>query len=76
MLDCFNIPGFTIMDLTRPDPRNQREILSGLLNFAKFRESLSDVTGALQGEANDTYERVNVLRKRLDTIDADIKDIE
>jgi hypothetical protein len=53
-----------------------RNILSGVLNFAKYRDENNTLPNALQDQAREVRDRALKLQHKLDQIDADIKDIE
>jgi hypothetical protein len=35
------VTGFSLMDITKPEPVRFRSVLSGVINFAKFRSVMS-----------------------------------
>jgi kinetochore protein Nuf2 len=69
------LKSFTTTDLTRPDPHRLRTVLSGVMNFAKFREDKQGLHLALSQRAHGEMDRAVDLRRKLDRVEAAIGDI-
>lgn len=61
-------------DLTRPDALRLRTALSGVLNFAKFREENFGLADKLQAQLESNKERVIQLQMKIDKLDVAIGD--
>ncbi|KAK4686708.1 kinetochore protein Nuf2, partial [Tremellales sp. Uapishka_1] len=68
-------PNFNMTDLTRPDAMRLRISLSAVMNFAKFREERVDFMADLHDKMREQQERTHRLRRQLDKVEADIKEI-
>ncbi|WVQ85925.1 hypothetical protein IAT38_008093 [Cryptococcus sp. DSM 104549] len=69
------VTDFALADLTRPEAARFRGILSGIMNFAKFREERHTFMQQLQGNVREQQERTVALRRKLEQIEAQIQEI-
>lgn len=63
----------TLPDLTRPDALRLRTALSGVLNYAKFREENLGLADELQAQLDADKERVIHLQRKIDKLDVAIE---
>ncbi|BFZ56594.1 SUMO conjugating enzyme Hus5 [Savitreella phatthalungensis] len=54
-------PEFALSDITRPDPKRIRRILSAIINFAKFREERLEVYDRFTHKAGEYAQRLDDL---------------
>ncbi|WVR08556.1 hypothetical protein IAU60_005611 [Kwoniella sp. DSM 27419] len=66
---------FTMAHLTRPEPKSMRIALSGIMNFAKFRDERMHFQNQLQANVSEQAEKSTELRRQLDQIEAEIEEI-
>ncbi|KAL1410055.1 kinetochore-associated Ndc80 complex subunit nuf2 [Vanrija albida] len=69
------IRDFTIADLTRPEPTRLRTVMSGIMNFAKFRDERQRFHFEVAQRSQAEMDRAEELRRRLDSLDAAIGDM-
>lgn len=74
LADRCGVP-LNITDLTKPDALHLRTALSGVLNFAKFREENSGLADKLQAQLESNKERVIQLQMKIDKLDVAIGDL-
>lgn len=74
LADRCGVP-LNITDLARPDAMHLRTALSGVLNFAKFREENSGLADKLQAQLESNKERVIALQLKIDKLDVTIGDL-
>lgn len=75
--DLANRCGFqlNVPDLSRPDPLRLRTALSGVLNFAKFREENLGLPDKLEANIELINERIIQLQREKDKLDVAIEDV-
>ncbi|RXK41686.1 hypothetical protein M231_00921 [Tremella mesenterica] len=69
------ISNFNMSDLTRPDAQRLRTALSGIMNFAKFRDERSQFHLALVAKVAKQSDKAQQLRKKLEQIDINMGEI-
>ncbi|KAK8850499.1 hypothetical protein IAR55_004417 [Kwoniella newhampshirensis] len=69
------ISDFTLSDLTRPESHRFRTCLSGIMNFAKFRDERAQYLSQLQSNVQKQAEKTIALRRKLEKIEAQIDEI-
>lgn len=74
LADRCGVP-LNITDLTKPEALHLRTALSGVLNFAKFREENSGLADKLQAQLESNKERVIQLQMKIDKLDVAIGDL-
>lgn len=75
LLDC-GIDDFSGPDLVKPDPQRIQRILSGVVNFARFREEhMNDCDVLVQRNEQDA-EQYQIMPEKLDALAAKIENIE
>jgi kinetochore protein Nuf2 len=75
LADLCRIKDFSLSDLIRPEPLRLRKVLSGILNFAKFREERRGFQEVLVERLHSEQTRADEMRRKLDHINAEIADI-
>ncbi|ORY20756.1 Nuf2 family-domain-containing protein [Naematelia encephala] len=75
LVSLCGIQNFAMSDLTRPDAGRLRLQLSGLMNFAKFRDERTQFIDALKLKIQRQADKTAKLRRNLDKIEADIEEI-
>lgn len=73
--DC-GIYDFVLTDLTKPDPYRIRRLMSGVVNFARFREEHLDDNYQILQENNLKFERFDTLSKENTNLNSDIERLE
>ncbi|GFZ48114.1 Probable kinetochore protein NUF2 [Saitozyma sp. JCM 24511] len=69
------VDNFSMTDVTRPEGQRFKRVLSGMMNFAKFRDEKTQLRDELQGKLIAHAEKADQLRKQLDNIEQKIADI-
>mmetsp|Transcript_61446 Transcript_61446/g.139091 ORF Transcript_61446/g.139091 Transcript_61446/m.139091 type:complete len:502 (-) Transcript_61446:292-1797(-) len=64
LMEVCGVTDFTREDLTRPDPKRLRKQLSGLINFAKFREERMDMYNRVTVERDEHLDRLATLEEQ------------
>ncbi|WVQ95615.1 hypothetical protein IAU59_002713 [Kwoniella sp. CBS 9459] len=75
LAELCGIMDFAMSDLTRPDAQRFRICLSGIMNFAKFRDERMQFQNQLQAEVQEQSDRLTGLRQKLDQVGAQIEEI-
>ncbi|GMK54609.1 hypothetical protein CspeluHIS016_0111950 [Cutaneotrichosporon spelunceum] len=75
LADLCRVNDFNLSDLIRPDPLRLRRVLSGVMNFAKFREERAPFHQMLTERLHGDQMRAEELRRKLDNLNADIAEI-
>lgn len=75
LADLCRIKDFNLSDLIRPEALRLRSVLSGVMNFAKFREERRAFQQAFADRVHGEQARAEELRRRLDHLNAEIADI-
>ncbi|CAK9786542.1 hypothetical protein CC85DRAFT_283150 [Cutaneotrichosporon oleaginosum] len=75
LADLCRVQDFNLADLIRPDQLRLRVVLSGIMNFAKFREERRGFQQALAERLHGEQTRADELRRKLDHINAEIAEI-
>ncbi|WWC98584.1 hypothetical protein V866_005476 [Kwoniella sp. B9012] len=69
------ITNFSLADLTRPEPARFKTVLSGIMNFAKFRDERAHFQAQLQAKLQEQAEKTVSLRQKIDQVENDISEI-
>lgn len=75
LVDC-GIDDFSTLDRVKPDPQRIQRILSGVVNFARFREEHMNDCDELVQKSEQDAEAYHMLSNRLDTLKARIEEQE
>ncbi|OCF43622.1 kinetochore protein Nuf2 [Kwoniella heveanensis CBS 569] len=75
LAELCGINDFAISDLTRPDAQRFRTCLSGIMNFAKFRDERMHFQNQLQASVQEQADRGLELRRKLAHVEAQIEEI-
>ncbi|WVW80872.1 hypothetical protein I302_102862 [Kwoniella bestiolae CBS 10118] len=69
------ITNFSLADITRPEAARFRTVLSGIMNFAKFRDERAHFQAHLQARLQEQAEKTVSLRQKIDQVENDISEI-
>lgn len=71
------IKDFNFTDVTRPDGQRFRYVMSGVMNFAKFREDkILEFFRAQSAKLHEVFDQAHALRMKIEEIDAEIAAIQ
>jgi kinetochore protein Nuf2 len=73
LLDEIGIDGFSLRDLVKPESSTVRKILSGIINFAKFREEKLPAFEALASLSEEKAERYSQVHQKNISLKESIK---
>ncbi|KIR30828.1 kinetochore protein Nuf2 [Cryptococcus deuterogattii 99/473] len=69
------IPDFAISDLARPDPNRLRKVLSGIMNFAKFRDERMQTQTRFQENLQKYQKKAVDLRRKTQELEIQFQEI-
>ncbi|WRT70674.1 uncharacterized protein IL334_007672 [Kwoniella shivajii] len=69
------ITNFSIADITRPEAARFKIVLSGIMNFAKFRDERAHFQGQLQAKLQEQADKTVSLRENIDHVETQISEI-
>jgi len=68
MMTTCGIPDFGIKDIVQPNSKRLRRQLSGIINFAKFREERLQMYGELNANREEILDSVKALQEENDRL--------
>ncbi|KAJ2262209.1 kinetochore-associated Ndc80 complex subunit nuf2 [Coemansia sp. RSA 376] len=72
LLQQVGVDDFSLRDMLKPEPIRVRRILSGVCNFAMFRDDRMPVLDKYTAQADQQAERLESMQKELDQVQAQI----
>ncbi|WWC72551.1 uncharacterized protein I206_106513 [Kwoniella pini CBS 10737] len=69
------ITNFSLADLTRPEAIRFKTVLSGIMNFAKFRDERAHFQAQLQAKLQEQSDKTESLRREIDQVENQISEI-